>query len=197
MAQLKTQSAVDLANLSSKTFKKVSVKIVPKLFEDIVDEDEFHIQYREFFQWMKDVSDTKVVQDGDSMVILTFIFNHSSFYRDIEAIMGVLGRAAVTIGVESVVESWVSQNEYHNSQRRPLGESLNITETAVFINGPNPVNCDDLVEETMKYMWKNCKISNSSEGHYIRRSSDIRSYTVSKAVDKVTSIPVKLPFMSK
>ena len=36
VAQLKTQSAVDLANLLSKTFKKVSVKIVPKLFEDIL-----------------------------------------------------------------------------------------------------------------------------------------------------------------
>ena len=49
----------------------------------------------------------------------------------------------------------------------------------------------------MKEMWKNCKISNSSEGHFIRRFSDIRGCTGSKAVDKVTSIPAKLPFTSK
>ena len=77
-----------------------------------------------------------------------------------------------------------------------LGQcTFNFTETAVCINGPRPVNCDSVVTEAMREMWRNCKLKGSTEGHFVRRSSDIRSYTVSKAVNRVTSIPNKLSFM--
>ena len=61
--------------------------------------------------------------------------------------MATLARTMVTIGVESVVESWVSQMEHHNNQRRNLGETMNVTELFTTVNGPNPVNCDAVVQE--------------------------------------------------
>ena len=53
--------------------------------------------------------------------------------------MGIMARAMVIIGIESVVESWVSVMETLN---RPLVEEMILTETAVSLNGPNPVNYD-------------------------------------------------------
>ena len=111
--------------------------------------------------------------------------------------MAILARASVVIGVESIVETLVSQNEQNNNKRRPLGESLNFTVSFVSINGPNPVNCDDLVEETLKEYFRDSKRKSSSQGHFIRRSSDIRSYSVSKAVDRIMNVPSKLPWMAK
>ena len=146
---------------------------------------------------MKDLGNIKgLKEDRDSLKILTIIFSHAEFYLNIEGILAVLARACVIIGVESVVESWVSQNEHHNNKRRPLGESLNFTETAVAINGPNPVNCDNLIEEALKEYFKDCKMKNSSNGHFIRRSSNIKSYCVSKSVDRTMKVPPKFPWMS-
>ena len=53
--------------------------------------------------------------------------------------MGSMARAMVIIGIESVV---VSVMETPNSKNRPLGEEMILTETAVSLNGPNPVNYD-------------------------------------------------------
>ena len=38
-----------------------------------------------------------------------------------------------------------------------------------------------------------CKREGDMEGHFIRRSSDIKSYLVSKAVDSKVNCPPKLP----
>ena len=44
----------------------------------------------------------------DSLGILTKLFEGTEFCKNIEAIMGIMARAMVIIGIESVVESWVS-----------------------------------------------------------------------------------------
>ena len=57
------------------------------------------------------VSEERYVKDLDSLAILTKIFADKYFSKNIEVIMAILARAMVTIGVESVVESWVSVME--------------------------------------------------------------------------------------
>ena len=127
--------------------------------------------------------------------ILTKLFKSPEFSLNIEAIMGILARAMVTIGIESVVESWVSIMESHNSKNRPLGEKMIVTETAVHINGPNPVNCDSVVDQANKLYWGKSKLRNAANGHFIRTSQNPINWKVSKSVDKVASVKAKLPFM--
>jgi len=55
----------------------------------------------------------------------------------------------------------------------------------------------DLVTEALKEYFKDLKISNTRAGHFIRKSSDVKSYCVSKAIDKVANIPPKFPWMAK
>ena len=131
----------------------------------------------------------------DSLGILTKLFDGTEFSKNIEAIMGIMARAMVIIGIESVVESWVSVMELHDSKNRPLGEEMIITETSVSLNGPNPVNCDSVVEEAMRLYWSKCRMRNSEDGHFIRNSENVMSWKVSKAVDKVNDVKPKLPFM--
>ena len=131
----------------------------------------------------------------DSLGILTKLFDGLEFCKNIEAVMGIMARAMVVIGIESVVESWVSVMETHNSKNRPLGEEMVLTETAVSLNGPNPVNSDSVVEEAMRLYWSRSQLKNSADGHFIRKCSNIRSWTVSKSVDKVNLVKPKLPFM--
>ena len=45
-------------------------------------------------------------------------------YQDIETVMSVVGKAAVLISVESILESWISTMEHHSSQRRTMSEGL-------------------------------------------------------------------------
>ena len=124
------------------------------MFIDIIDEAEFRVQYREYLKKLKLLVDDKSeMKNWDSLEILTQLFKSTTFCVNIEAILGILARAMVTIGIESVVESWVSVMESHDSKSRPLGQKMVLTETAVNLNGPQPVNCDSVVDEANKLYW--------------------------------------------
>jgi hypothetical protein len=44
-------------------------------------------------------------------------------------------------------------------------------------------HCDSVVKEALGAYLSKCKREGDMEGHFIRRSSDIKSYLVSKTVD--------------
>ena len=52
-----------------------------------------------------------------------------------------------------------------------------------------------VVEEAMRLYWSKCQMRNSGDGHFIRKSENVMSWRVSKAVDKVNEVKPKLPFM--
>ena len=194
--KLVTRSPSDLANILYQSFRTASIVIEPNLFIDFINEAELRVQYRDYLKKLKLLLDENTeMKNWDSLEILTKLFKSTTFSVNVEAIMGILARAMVTIGIESVVESWVSVMESHDSKNRPLGEKMVLTETAVNLNGPNPVNCESVVDEANKLYWSKCKLKNSDFGHFIRTSLDIKSWTVSKSVDQVNSTKPKLPFM--
>ena len=96
-------------------------------------------------------------------------------------------------GLESVVETWVSVLEHHASSQRTLCQDRLIREGIVAINGPQVVHCDTVVREGLKSYWSRAR--RAGEGHWIRRSDNIQSYTVSKVVDKLTNKKPSVPFM--
>jgi hypothetical protein len=196
LKKLSSRSSTGLANILYQSFRAASIVIEPNLFIDIIDEPEYRAQYREYLKKLKLIVDEQSeMKDWDSLKILTKLFKTPEFSLNIEAIMGILARAMVIIGIESVVESWVSVMENHNSKNRPLGEKMILTETAVNLNGPNPVNCDSVVDQANKLYWGKSKLRNGANGHFIRTSQNPLSWMVSKSVDKVASVKPKLPFM--
>ena len=61
----------------------------------------------------------------------------------------------------------------------------------VAINGPEVVHADEVIKDAMRIHWKNSSVG----AHFIRRDSNIKSYTVSKAVDNIVAITPKIQFM--
>ena len=57
------------------------------------------------------------------------------------------------------------------------------------------MNCDGVVEEAMQLYWSKSKLQNGTDGHFIRRSNKVKSWLVSKSVDKVNKVKPSLPFM--
>ena len=194
--KLAARSPSDLANMNYQSYRNASIVVEPNLFIDVVEEGEFRVQFREFLKKLKVwMEENPKLAKLDSLGIISKLFEGTEFFNNIEAIMAVMARAMVIIGIESVVESWVSVMESHDSKNRPLGEEMILTETSVSLNGPNPVNCDSVVEEAMRLYWSKCQLKNSSDGHFIRKSSNGISWKVSKAVDTVNKVTPKLPFM--
>jgi hypothetical protein len=75
--------------------------------------------------------------------------------------MGIMARAMVIIGIESVVESWVSVMKLTTVKTDLLVKRL------LFLS--NPDNCDSVVEEAMRLYWSKCPMRNTGDGHFIRK----------------------------
>lgn len=93
------------------------------------------------------------------------------------------------------METWVSVLENHASSHRTLCQDRFVREGIVAINGPEVVHCDTVVREGLKAYWSKARRAGYGEGHWIRRSDNIQSYTVSKAVDTLTKRKPSVPFM--
>ena len=65
----------------------------------------------------------------------------------------------------------------------------------IALNGPEVAHCSGIVKEAMKSYWEDSKDEKNRKGHFIRRSENIISYTVSEAVDSIVKKPVKAPFL--
>ena len=109
--------------------------------------------------------------------------------------LAILAKASVVMGLESVVESWVSVMEHHNNPRRPLTQERLEQECMVAINGPDEVHCDSVVTEALVSYWGHKAEVGNRKGHWVRRDRDIKQYAVSEAVDNLVQKPVNVPYM--
>ena len=77
------------------------------------------------------------------------------------------------------------------------------TTVATMVGGPKDFGgtkeLEDLkagrIQEALGSYLSDCKREGDKEGHFIRRSSNVKSYLVSKAVDSKLNRPPKLPVM--
>ena len=92
---------------------------------DRCDEFEWRAQFRLFCEAIEKVEDLKKVSEGEltSMEVLRMLLaTQNELYKGCEAVIDILIQAALSISVESIVESWISVIEHHSSKSRPLGE---------------------------------------------------------------------------
>ena len=145
------------------------------------------------------VEDLKKVTEGEltSMEVLQMLLaTQNELYKGCEAVIDILVQAALSISVESIVESWISVIEHHSSKSRPLSNDALDAEMMIALNGPSIVHCSGIVKVSMSAYWKQFQNANLHGGHFCRRGTGaIKLYKVSKAVDELNSEPVKYKFM--
>ena len=166
--------------------------IKPDLFSRI-SADKLRLQFREFMLRLGQLAPTLNTKENTEILgmILDPNLNHSN---DIESVLSILASAGVAMGLESVVESWVSVLEHHNNPRRALSQERLEQKAMVAINGPAEVHCDSIVDEALASYWRKQKMAGNRKGK-IRRSSRIKSYFISEEVDSIVNKTSAVPFM--
>ena len=87
-------------------------------------------------------------KDIDSLdLIREFLNTKDALYCEIELIIFALCVAAVTISVESIIESYISVYESRNSKIRPITEEHAHHEMIIAINGPELCNADNVIKK--------------------------------------------------
>ena len=118
-------------------------------------------------------------------------------YRGIEDLLAIIGRVSVMSTVESILESWVSIVEHHSPPSRTLLDQERLdAEAHVAINGPSVQHADNLLQSANKEYWRKFIRPGDREGHFVRRSDNVKIWKISKAVDNLMSEGTKLPFMT-
>jgi hypothetical protein len=158
-----------------------------------ISANELRLQYRDFMSKLGELAPNVINMDNTEIFAL-FLNPSLGYYKNIEGVIGILANAGVVMGLESVVESWVSVLEHHNNSQRPLTQERLEQEGMIAINGPLEVHCDSVVEEALSSYWGKQQMGNHS-GHWIRRSSHIKSYVISEAVDGIVNKKPAVPFM--
>ena len=183
IAAIEQSSAASVSSNRYRSWLDAAKFVEPDLFARITA-DELRMQYREFVRRLGQLATTLSTKDNTEIFGL-FLDPNLNHFKDIESVLSVMARAGVAMGLESVVESWVSVLEHHHNPRRPLTQERLEQEAMVALNGPAEVHCDSIVDEALASFWRKQKVAGNRDGHWIRRSTNIKSYFVSGAVDSI------------
>ena len=150
-----------------------------------IDKRDFRAEYDDYLWRMEETAAEEKNRKLSSMELLEMLLDPElKMYQGIETVISILCRAALTMSVEAVVESWVSIMEHHSSKRRPLAEESMVEEVVIAINGPSVVHCDAVVRESLRILTK------EDHTHFLRKSEKVKTWLVSKSVDNLRkSVP--------
>ena len=160
-----------------------------------MDDDVIQDQYKAFIVRLNTLCKDVPESDLKSMNILTQFYRTStSLYEGIELIMHIMNVAAVSMGVESILESQISVYEKHADGCRNLGEDRGCHEMHVSLNGPPLNKKRSVVVNALDAYFKDDK-KKLKGWHFIRRTTTSKNYLVSQVVDKLGKKVSSLPFM--
>ena len=85
--------------------------------------EELRMQFRCFLMKLEELTPTVLAKNQDNKQIFSLLL-HPEYrhYFGFESVLSVMSNAAVSMGLESVVESWVSVMEHHNNPNRALSQ---------------------------------------------------------------------------
>ena len=131
-----------------------------------------------------------------SMEIFQLLFDSkNNKYQGTEHILAIVGRAMVSMSVESMAESWISVLEAHSTKTRGLEQLSMEVEMMVAVNGPECVHSSSVVEEALSLYWSKAKLNSQKEGHFFRTWGKKKEFVVSKVVDGLAADEAKRGFL--
>lgn len=173
----------------------VSAKTLVYDFKDISD-SQLESQYRMFLSKIQGIVGSMTTEEYQKMtskhLIQTFLSTKQCLFQGIELIMHSICVASTISTVESVCESLTSTYEFHNNRRRPISEEAAQHEMMIAVNGPLPTNCDMIISEAM-----NSYFTQQKDWHFVRRTNNLKDWTISKCADKLLNKHSSLPFMDR
>ena len=129
------------------------------------------------------------------MEIFELVFDSkNNKYQGSENILAIIGRAMVSMSVESMAASWISVLEAHSTKTRGLEQLSMETEMMVAVNGPECVFSSSVVEEALSKATK-ATLESQREGHFFRTWGRRKEFLVSKVVDGMTASEARRGFL--
>ena len=155
---------------------------------------ELRMQFQCFLRKLEELAPTLLNLENKQIFSL-LLHPQLHHFKGFQSVMAVLANASVAMGLESVVESWVSVMEHHNNPRRKLSQARIEQKCMVSFNGPKEVHCDSVVMEGLATYWGRQTMVGNKQGHWVRRFRGLKGYAVSEAVDSIVNQPADVPFM--
>ena len=178
---------------NSKFIEKARV-FGPQLEE--ISDQELRLQFHQFIRKLEDHVEGIDKNNLRSLNLFRdFLSTSLGLYKDVEIIVYILCRAATSMGLESIVESWISLYEAHSNKHHPISNSRAENEIIVAVNGPLLQHADNIIKKSLRSMFSDKKSVFDKGGHFVRRSENIEDYVVSKSVDKFSNVAINVPFM--
>ena len=138
-------------------------------------------QYQLFLVRLNELCKSVPTKDLKSIEILTKLFKTSNkLYEGIEIIMQILNVAAVSMGIESILESQISVYEKHADGCRNLGEDKGCNKMHVALNGPCLNRKNDIIQKSLDRYFDSKKIKG---WHFVRRTANKKNFVKSKVID--------------
>ena len=188
MKKVKSSSPSLVSSLMWSEFYKAAQRIDSKMK---VDEVELRRDFREYCRVLGSLQGSPT-----SMEIFELMFDaKKDKYKGTENILAVIGRAMISMSVESMAESWISVLEAHSTKTRGLEQLSMEVEMMVAVNGPECVYSSSVVEEALSLYWSKAKRDSEKEGHFFRTWGRRREYVVSKVVDRLSASEARRGFL--
>ena len=155
-----------------------------------VDEVELCREFREYCRVLGSLTGSPT-----SMELFKIMFDaKKDKYQGAEHILAIIGRAMISMSVESMAESWISVLEAHNQTRGLEQLSMEI-EMMVAVNGPECVFSSSVVKEALSLYWSKAKLNSQKEGHFFRTWGKKKEFVVSKVVDGLAANEARRGFL--
>ena len=186
--KIKSSSPSLVSSLMWDEFYKAAKRIDSKME---VDEVELRREFREYCRVLGSLPGSP-----NSMEIFELMFDaKNNKYQGSEHILAIVGRAMVSMSVESMADSWISVLEAHSTKTRGLEQLSMETEMMVAVNGPECVFSSSVVEEALSLYWTKATLESQREGHFFRTWGRRKEFLVSKVVDGMTASEARRGFL--
>ena len=186
--KIKSSSPSLVSSLMWGEFYKAAKRIDSKME---VDEVELRREFREYCKVLGSLTGSPT-----SMEIFELMFDaKENKYKGTENILAVIGRAMISMSVESMAESWISVLEATSTKTRGLQQLSMEVEMMVAVNGPECVFSSSVVEEALSLYWSKAKRDSEKEGHFFRTWGRKKDYVVSKVVDRLSASAARRGFL--
>jgi hypothetical protein len=186
--KVKSSSPSLVSSLMWDEFFKAAQRIDSKIE---VDKVELRREFREYCRMLGALPGSPTSKE-----IFELMFDaKNNKYQGTENILAIIGRAMVSMSVESMAESWISVLEAHSTKTRGLEQLSMEVEMMVAVNGPKCVYSAPVVEEALSLYWSGAKRDSQKQGHFFRTWSRKKEYVVSKVVDGLSAREAKRGFL--
>ena len=160
---------------------KSCTEIMKDIASNLSDEGiELVHQWKVFILRISEVTkEIDLIRLESRSILQMFVNSELELFKDIENVIHGVCVAAVSVTVESIIESRISVYEFRNSKLRNISDERAKEEMNIRTNGPVIAKADSVIKNALTIYW------GGDDWHFTRTSNkDVIKWNVSKVMDK-------------